>query len=414
MMTQSIPVSHIDVGASRRVLSRPAVKELAASISEIGLLSPIAVARVGDAYELIAGRHRLAAAKQLGWQEIPAVLVELDDVNRRLAEIDENLIRNDLSDLERAEHLATRKRLYLLKHPETKRGGDRGNQHTGGRQTEIISFSQDAAEKIGVTDRSIRQDVQIAESIPEDVRDALRETPVADSKTDLLDIARLPEEAQREVIATADLTSKASVRQAVAAHRPTKPRKPEQDISQDIPDDLATAGADVDPAHEFPFNNEPTVAPKAEQWCQTCGGKYRGAACPCATVEGQPTAATTVRADGVRADAERIRDDWRPVRSAISDPTPARRTGADGAAVIYVDATAGAITRALFSHGGGVAAIVDAIAEEAPQEQYAALVGLMSERLPIEQARALYRRLDTRIRVHNDRQTALHLTGKAS
>ena len=188
----------------------------------------------------------------------------------------------------------------------------------------------------------------------------------------------------------------------------TKPRKPEQDICQDVPDDVLTAGMDVDPSHEFPFNNEaPLQAAKAEQWCQTCGGKYRGAACPCAaTVDVEPTSTATTGAAP--------RDDWRPLRSAISDPAPARRTGADGAAVIYVDATAGAITRALFSHGGGLAAIVDAVAEEAPAEQYVALVGLMSERLPIEQARSLYRRLETRIRQHNDRQTALHLTGKAS
>ncbi len=251
----------------------------------------------------------------------------------------------------------------------------------------------------------------------------------------------------------------------------TKARKLEQDISQDIPDDLATAGADVDPAHEFPTNNEPAVAPKAEQWCQTCGEKYRGdhacdedeepyprgADIPCArcgggilvntpemdralakivaegrrdeilclacpnaedvswrqTVDVEPTSSSSAASNVVekeelpRSEPGVRRDDWRPMRSAISDPTPARRAGADGGAVIYVDATAGAITRALFSHGGGVVAIVDAIAEEAPAEQFTALVGLMSERLQIEQARALYRRLDTRIRIHNDRQTAL-------
>lgn len=282
-----------------------------------------------------------------------------------------------------------------------------------------------------------------------------------------------------------EAVAKKTGRQVRPAPKPSAATKrvAEPDLSQDIPDDLVTAGADVDPSYEFPSNNEPAVAPKTEQWCQTCGGKYRGAACPCAatvdddayprvsdvpcrfcggeivlaseaddralatglaqridggafnpscgdcleggadelttsdsavSLEAQPTAAATAPANGVRANAERSRDGWRPVRSAISDPTPARRTGMDGGSVIYVDATAGAITRALFSHGGGVVAIVDAIAEEAPAEQYVALVGLMSERLPIEQARALYRRLDTRIRVHNDQQTALHLTGKAS
>jgi len=230
MLAAAIPLSHIDAGKSRRALSRTAVKALADSIAEIGLLAPIAVVRVGEAYEMVAGRHRLAAAKQLGWSEIPAVVVELDDVDRLLAEIDENLIRNELRTLERSEHLAERKRLYLLKHPETAKGVAGGKAGGNGRpkssgvataESAVATFAADTAAKTGASERTVREDVQIAESIPEDVRDALRDTPLADSKTDLLDIARLPEEAQREVVQTADLTSKTSVREAVCRRRPT-------------------------------------------------------------------------------------------------------------------------------------------------------------------------------------------------
>jgi hypothetical protein len=101
-----------------------------------------------------------------------------------------------LSDLERSEHLAERKRLYLLKHPETAipnvRGGPgRGNKTTAPSAT--VSFAADTAAKAGRSERSVQVDTQIANHIPEDVRDALRETPLADSKTDLLAMARLPE-----------------------------------------------------------------------------------------------------------------------------------------------------------------------------------------------------------------------------
>lgn len=234
MSTPSVHVIRVNVGARRRSVDRAKVKGLADSIAEIGLLNPITVHEVGDEYRLVAGRHRLEAAKMLGWSQIPAVIVELGDVDRMLAEIDENLIRNDLSDLERAEHLAERKRLYLLKHPETKRGGAPGLAGGGKAKTEnISSFASDAAQKIGVTDRSIRQDVQIAESIPEDVRDAIRETPLADSKTDLLDMARLPVERQREIVQTADLTSKPAVRAAVAAIRAPR-SEPSPDFYESI------------------------------------------------------------------------------------------------------------------------------------------------------------------------------------
>jgi len=47
--------------------------ELAASPQEYGLLQPVVVRRVNGAYELIAGHRRLAAARQLGWQQIASV-----------------------------------------------------------------------------------------------------------------------------------------------------------------------------------------------------------------------------------------------------------------------------------------------------------------------------------------------------
>ena len=38
---------------------------------------------------LVIGRHRLEAAKLLGWTEIPAVIMEANDLDRELAEIDQ-------------------------------------------------------------------------------------------------------------------------------------------------------------------------------------------------------------------------------------------------------------------------------------------------------------------------------------
>jgi ParB family chromosome partitioning protein len=217
-----IPIAVVGTNGRLRKLSRPKVREIADSITEIGLLNPITVVATGSEYMLVAGRHRLEAARALDWKMIPAVIVDLNDVDRHLAEIDENLMRSELSDLERSEHLASRKRWYETKHPETRRGtaGGRARQ---GIASEIISFAEDAAQKIEKTVRSIQQDVQIAESIPEDVREAIRETPLADSKTDLLAMARLPEAAQREVVSTVDLNDKAAVRHAVASHRTARP-----------------------------------------------------------------------------------------------------------------------------------------------------------------------------------------------
>jgi N6-adenosine-specific RNA methylase IME4 len=98
--------------------------------------------------------------------------------------------------LERCEHLKRRKELYEAKYPQTRR--PKGGRPP--RNSEIISsFSADTADKARVTQRTVQQEVQIAERLVDDVRDVLRGTGVADSKTDLLRLAKMPAERQRAV-----------------------------------------------------------------------------------------------------------------------------------------------------------------------------------------------------------------------
>lgn len=123
---------------------------------------------------------RKLSCKLLGHETIRAETVDLGDLDRELAEIDENLIRNELTALERGEHLARRKAIYEALHPETRQGGLPGAPG-GGKQakTETISgFAEDAAEKTGVTDRAVRYAVQIGEDITPEARDAIRATTV--------------------------------------------------------------------------------------------------------------------------------------------------------------------------------------------------------------------------------------------
>lgn len=74
------------------------VIELSNSISSHGLLEPIVVRRTAIGYQLIAGAHRLAAVKRLGWTDIPANILPASNTApvKSLALI-ENIIRRDLS-----------------------------------------------------------------------------------------------------------------------------------------------------------------------------------------------------------------------------------------------------------------------------------------------------------------------------
>jgi ParB family chromosome partitioning protein len=113
-----------------------------------------------DGYQLIAGLHRLEAVRKLGRATIQAGVVKgLDADQALLDEIDENLIRAELSPAERALHLSIRKRLYEKLYPETRHGGDRRPGRSSSQIENLKAFVQDTAEKTGKGRSTIARDV---------------------------------------------------------------------------------------------------------------------------------------------------------------------------------------------------------------------------------------------------------------
>lgn len=77
--------------------------ELAASISEMGVLQPILVRPIDDGeYELIAGERRWRAAQRAGLTTVPAIIRTTDDLSSVEQALVENLHRQDLTPLEEA------------------------------------------------------------------------------------------------------------------------------------------------------------------------------------------------------------------------------------------------------------------------------------------------------------------------
>ena len=109
-----VNIDRIQVNSGRREALPDAVRELADSISAVGLLNPITVDRD---YILIAGLHRLEAAKLLGWAEIECNVSSLEGLQAELAEIDENFVRADLETLEFGKLLLRRKEIYEMLNP---------------------------------------------------------------------------------------------------------------------------------------------------------------------------------------------------------------------------------------------------------------------------------------------------------
>lgn len=86
----------------RKVFDETALKELAASIKEHGVFQPVLVRKTVQGYELIAGERRLRATKLNKMEEIPAIILDFDDVAMMEISLLENIQREDLSVIEEA------------------------------------------------------------------------------------------------------------------------------------------------------------------------------------------------------------------------------------------------------------------------------------------------------------------------
>lgn len=173
-----------------RAIQRDAVTTLAGSLERIGLRTPISVRaaeRIRDgapapAWEIVTGRHRVAAARSLGWLEIEAVVTEGTETDARLWEIAENLHRADLTTLERSEHIAEWVRLT----GEKAKAQSAPSGHTGGRADRGINA---AVRDLGLDRTDAQRAVRVANLSPE-AKDAAREAGLDNHRAALLSAAR--------------------------------------------------------------------------------------------------------------------------------------------------------------------------------------------------------------------------------
>ncbi len=83
----------------RKSYSREDISSLAKNIKATKmLLQPIVVRKMGDKYERIIGFRRIEAVKELGWKEIPAIILkDISDEEAMLIMLSENIQRENLN-----------------------------------------------------------------------------------------------------------------------------------------------------------------------------------------------------------------------------------------------------------------------------------------------------------------------------
>lgn len=155
-------IDDVFIGTRHRSLDSSRVESLAESIKAIGLQTPISVYVDGDDHaHLVAGLHRLEAARHLGWERIDANFVKMDDVERELWEIAENLHRVELTKEQRDEHIRRYAQLIESRDDSSKTGqtvqfNDVGSGQAGpGRGRK--STATKVAEETGVKARTVRR-----------------------------------------------------------------------------------------------------------------------------------------------------------------------------------------------------------------------------------------------------------------
>ena len=99
----SIELISPNVYQPRKHFNEETIEELSQSIKAYGIIQPLTVRKSGDnRYELVAGERRLRAAKKIGLEQVPVIIIDITDKDSAAIALLENLQREDLNFLEEA------------------------------------------------------------------------------------------------------------------------------------------------------------------------------------------------------------------------------------------------------------------------------------------------------------------------
>ena len=144
-----VPIGRVkaNVNQPRKDFDQEKIRMLASSISEHGIIHPLVVVKDGADYMIVAGERRYRAAIMAGLNELPVIIK--DYTGRQIEEISliENIQREDLNELEKAEAYNTLKQEYGFTQDQIEKR--LGTSRTGVANTlRILSLSENAKKAI--------------------------------------------------------------------------------------------------------------------------------------------------------------------------------------------------------------------------------------------------------------------------
>ncbi len=223
---EKVKIKDIKIARRLTAIDDAKVIEFAGSINELGLLQNITITPNN---ELIGGLHRLKACELLGWEEIDAKILDLDELDTTLAQVEENSMRVERHYLEKGELLRIRKKIYEQKYPETKKGKAqaRGMNEVLGYNVSAefaSTFSEDTAQKLNMSQRLVQELIQIVENLDPEVKQMVKVANI--NKSDALKLIRLSKgdpEIQKAAIGKLAAKQSKTIEQAIKAVKKTEP-----------------------------------------------------------------------------------------------------------------------------------------------------------------------------------------------
>ncbi|WP_061930180.1 ParB/RepB/Spo0J family partition protein [Aureimonas sp. AU22] len=272
-----IDISLVERGTRLRDEDEAQVSTLMNSIGAVGLLHPITVyqrpvirgSNTVSGFGLVAGLHRLSACRALEWITIPAIVVTLGELERQIAECDENLCGPRLSPSDQALFTRRRKEAYEALHPETRHGE---NQHTSSRQVGNSSserFTADTAAATGRSERAVQRDAERGQKVSQDALDIIRHTKL-DTGSYLDKLKKLPAEeqvrsAKRDLVISEKADRAEDRAKSVGARPPAAEPEPVDQFAAwvDLTEQTAELTADAIFA-ACPVRSRPTLSQRCE------------------------------------------------------------------------------------------------------------------------------------------------------
>ena len=206
-MERMVPIASIRIGKRQRSFDPELAAAIAATIPTLGLKNAIEVVEEPEGFLVVTGRHRLEGVKLTGASEVRVRVLQLDGAHPEAAaalhEAFENLVRGELTALDRMAHLASAKQAHDELYPSAaKRGPKKSTRAADAINPSFgqMPFSREAAQRMGFSHSLVMLLVKAYADLTESTRNRLRGSKLADKQGEIIALSKQNDASQAIIL----------------------------------------------------------------------------------------------------------------------------------------------------------------------------------------------------------------------